>query len=133
MSMTETNERVTALETKMDYALDVLSKREDYQSSVLKSLTIIEMKQDQALNYQKTCDAERSAHGIRLNKVENEVEDQKSFGTALAEHGRRLQEVEAKFRVQGWLGKLIGKTFAFIGGATTFAVAAYTLFKMFHP
>lgn len=70
--MTEDKERITALETNMAYVLAILAKREEYQASVLKSLTIIELKQDQALNYQKTCDAERSAHGTRIYAVEND-------------------------------------------------------------
>ena len=56
---TETGERITALETNMGNVLAILSKREDYQSSVLVKLTQIEMKQDQALLYQRACDAER--------------------------------------------------------------------------
>ena len=67
----ETGERVTALETNMINVLAILAKREDYQASVLVKLTQIEMKQDQALAYQKTCDAERSAHGTRLSNIEN--------------------------------------------------------------
>ena len=69
--MTEVNERITALETNMGYVLSILAKREDYQNSVLVQLTQIAMKQDQALNYQKTCDAERSAHGTRIGSLEN--------------------------------------------------------------
>ena len=69
--MTEQNERISALETNMQYVLGVLAKREDYQNSVLVKLTTIELKQDQALLYQKTCDAERAAHATRLGQVEN--------------------------------------------------------------
>ncbi|QEL14799.1 hypothetical protein [Limnoglobus roseus] len=71
--MTEPNERITKLETNMDYVLTILGKREDYQNSVLVKLTTIELKQDQSLLYQKTCDTERSAHALRLSKVENDV------------------------------------------------------------
>ena len=69
--MTEPTERITALETNMQYVLGVLAKREDYQNNVLVKLTTIELKQDQALLYQKTCDAERAAHAKRLGDVEN--------------------------------------------------------------
>jgi len=69
--MSEPNERITALETNMAYVLGVLAKREEYQNNVLIKLTTIEMKQDQALLYQKTCDSERSAHAARLSTVEN--------------------------------------------------------------
>jgi hypothetical protein len=72
IAMTDDKERIVALETNMAYVLSILAKREDYQASVLKSLTTIELKQDQALNYQKTCDAERSAHGNRIGVLENE-------------------------------------------------------------
>ena len=67
----DTGERITALETNMGNVLAILAKREDYQASVLVKLTQIEMKQDQALAYQKTCDAERSAHGTRIGNIEN--------------------------------------------------------------
>ena len=69
--MTDEKERIVALETNMAYVLGILAKREDYQSSVLKSLTTIELKLDAAQNYQKTCDAERSAHGTRIISLEN--------------------------------------------------------------
>ena len=69
--MTEGNERIATLESKMDYVMGVLAKREDYQASVLKQLTVIEIKQDQFLTYQKTCEAERAAHATRIGAVEN--------------------------------------------------------------
>jgi hypothetical protein len=69
--MPESNERVAALETNMGYVMGVLAKREDYQSSVLKQLTVMELKLDQFLDYQKTCDASREAHGKRLSDLED--------------------------------------------------------------
>ena len=82
--MTESNERIATLESQMTYVMGVLSKREDYQNSVLVKLTQIEMKQDQALLYQKTCDAERTAHGNRLQAVENALaRNQTVFATLL--------------------------------------------------
>lgn len=93
--MTEINERITALETKMEYTLNVLSKREEYQTSVLKSLTIIEMKQDQSLNYQKTCDAERSAQGTRIGQLENVREIEKNFRRTLRTQAGAIGSVAA--------------------------------------
>ena len=64
--------------------MGVLAKREDYQSSVLKALTTIELKQDQFIDYQKTCDAERAAQANRLAKVENATaHDRTVWSTAL--------------------------------------------------
>lgn len=73
--MPDTSERIAILEANMANVLATLSKREDYQASVLKQLTVIEMKQDQALAYQKHCDAERAAHGSRLGTLENQNAD----------------------------------------------------------
>ena len=106
--MTEANERITALETNMSYVLGILAKREEYQNSVLKSLTIIEMKQDQALTYQKTCDAERTAYGTRIGRVEDDMKASLGF--------RRLLRTQA----------------VVISGAAAFLVTlltAYTFFR----
>lgn len=92
--MTEANERIASLETNMGYVLGVLAKREEYQTSVLKSLTTIEIKQDQSLLYQKTCDAERTAHAARLGTVENALAAMEKTTKALDGVSSRLGDVE---------------------------------------
>ncbi len=100
----ESNERLAALETDMRYVMGVLSKREEYQMSVMKILTAIEIKQDQSLNYQKTCDAERDAQSARLNSLENTRENELGY--------RKMLRTQA----------------AFIGGFSSFIVAVAALF-----
>ena len=67
----ETNERIATLESQMVDVRSIMSKREEYQSSVLEKLTEIKFKQDQFLDYQKTCDASREAHGKRIGALED--------------------------------------------------------------
>ena len=93
--MTEANERLASLETNMGYVLGVLAKREEYQASVLKSLTTIEIKQDQSLLYQKTCDAERTAHASRIGSVENAVTAMSETLKKIEDHARRIAAIES--------------------------------------
>jgi hypothetical protein len=95
IAMTDEKERIVALETNMAYVLGILAKREDYQSSVLKSLTTIELKQDQALNYQKTCDAERAAHGTRLIVLENDRAVEKGYRRILRTQAAAIAGIAA--------------------------------------
>ena len=64
-------ERLATLESEMRDVRSILAKREDYQSGVLERLTEIKFKQDQFLDYQKTCDASREAHANRIRALED--------------------------------------------------------------
>jgi hypothetical protein len=75
----EPNERLASLEADMRYVMGVLSKREEYQMSVMKSLTAIEIKMDQSISYQKTCDAERDAQDKRTTSLENTRENELGY------------------------------------------------------
>ncbi len=62
----------------MDAVLLALSARSDYHaqiqaalSDIQSSLAVIKNKQDDFKEYQKTCEAERKAHEIRLAALEN--------------------------------------------------------------
>jgi hypothetical protein len=93
--MTEPNERITALEVNMTYVLSILAKREDYQNSVLVKLTTIELKQDQAILYQQTCDAERTAHANRIRVVENTSAHDRTVWSTLLRVGGGLGGIAA--------------------------------------
>lgn len=64
-------ERITKLETNMAAVLLITDRRAPFETEVLTRLAVINSKMDDTKEYQKTCEAERKAHEVRLSSLEN--------------------------------------------------------------
>jgi hypothetical protein len=64
-------ERLAKLETSMIAVLMSIERRTSFESEVLSKLAVISSKMDDYKDYQRTCEAERKAHEVRISDLEN--------------------------------------------------------------
>jgi hypothetical protein len=99
-------ERIAKLEAKMDAVLAAMNARGEFQTEVISRLAVIQNKQDDFKECQRTCEAERKAHDNRLMTLENARNS--------AESSR----------------KTLLSLFGGVGGIASFAVSLVTIYTL---